>query len=100
MSHNLYLTVEVYAGANCREAIHEMAALASRMRVTVSAKMNGVTVTAPPDCDSDALGDEWEAEVQKPYWPCKHVCGKPFAPGRAVEQQPSEGESRRGGGGC
>lgn len=89
MNGNLYITVEVYAGADCREAIHEMAALASHMRVNVSAKMNGVTVTAPPFCDSKALGDAWDAELQKPDWPYKHVCGQPFSLGRAVESQPS-----------
>jgi hypothetical protein len=93
MRGNLYMRVEVYAGADCREAIHEMASLASHIRVTVSAKMNGVTVSAPPFCDSKALGDAWDAEMQTPDRPYKHVCGRPFPLGRAVEQQPTPEDS-------
>ena len=76
MRGNLYLNVEVYAGSDCHEAIHEMASLASHMRITVSAKMNGVTVSAQPFCDSNALCDAWDAEMQTPGRPYKHVCGR------------------------
>ena len=91
MNH-LYLKVEVYAGADCREAIHQMAALAAHMRIPVEAKMNGVTVCAQPFCDSRALGDAWEAEMVAPDKPFKYVSGKPFNLIRNLEQQASEGE--------
>jgi hypothetical protein len=84
---NLHLTVEVTPGADCREAIHEMARLSTHLRVPVEAKMNGVTVRAIPYCDSRALGDAWDAEMVKPERPFKFVCGRPFTLGTIAKDE-------------
>lgn len=84
MNDDLYLRVEVMAGADCRSAIHQMCSLASHLRVAVTAKMNGVDVHAVPFCDSKALGDAWWEEMQKPARNMKLVVGRPFELGRHV----------------
>lgn len=93
MNDDLYLTVEVMAGVDCRGAIHQLCSLSSHLRVPVETKMNGVTVRAFPYCDPKALADAWDAELTAPAKPFKYVSGKPFTLGRAAQQQPS-------GGGC
>jgi uncharacterized protein YbaA (DUF1428 family) len=81
---DLTIKVEAMAGADCRDIIHQMAALASHLRVAVEAKLNDVVVWAPPHCDSRALGDAWHEEMISDR-KFKMVSGRPFVLGRATE---------------
>jgi hypothetical protein len=44
-------------------------------------------VRAIPYCDSRALGDAWDAELRKPEWPFKFVCGRPFTLGTVAKDE-------------
>lgn len=73
--NDLTIKVEVFAGVDCRDAIHQMAALASQLRVGVSANLNGVEVRATPFCDSRSLGNAWEEVLTDKSTKFKYVSG-------------------------
>lgn len=67
---SLYLTVEVIAGSEIKEAAMDALRLALRTGVTVSFKFNGVEcLVSDPSCKSipdmaDLLAERWQAALQ------------------------------------
>jgi hypothetical protein len=75
---DLTIKVDVFGGTDCRDAIHQMAALASQLRIGVEASLNGVTVRATPFCDSRALGDAWYELMNDKTGQFKYVSGTQY----------------------
>lgn len=86
---DLTIKVEVFGGTDCRDAIHQMASLASHLRVGVEADLNGVTVRATPFCDSRALGEAWAKLLSDESTRFRYVSGTqyPRILGRPAESE-------------
>ncbi len=61
--NDIYIRVEVIAGALLAEAAREMCETATRLGITCEAKMNGITVWARPHDDHEELARQIDKQL-------------------------------------